>query len=80
MAFVMAYPGVISAPIWPRTMQHLDDLLGGGEVVPSDEVLDRIDEIVLLATDVSPFEAAFHRAQEAVDGGMMQIYQGSSAD
>ncbi len=32
MAFVMAHPGVTSAILGPRTMQHLDDLLAGAEV------------------------------------------------
>ena len=52
MAFVMAHPGVSSAIIGPRTMQHLEDLLAGAEIVLSDEVLDRIDEIVPPGTDL----------------------------
>src|SRR5580698_1382227 len=36
MAVVMAHPGVTSAIIGPRTMQHLDDLLAGAEVVLQD--------------------------------------------
>jgi aryl-alcohol dehydrogenase (NADP+) len=52
MGFVMAHPGVTSAIIGPRTMQHLDDLLAGAEIVLSDEVLDRIDEIVPPGTDL----------------------------
>ena len=43
MAFVIAHPGVTSAIIGPRTMQHLDDLLAGAEVRLDDEMLDRID-------------------------------------
>ena len=38
MAFVMAHPGVTSAILGPRTMQQLDDLLAGAEVVLSDEI------------------------------------------
>ena len=38
MAFVMAHPGVTSAILGPRTMQHLDDLLAGAEVVLDDEL------------------------------------------
>jgi aryl-alcohol dehydrogenase (NADP+) len=60
MAFVVAHPGVTSAIIGPRTMQHLDDLLAGAEVVLDDEVLDRVDEIVPPGTDAGPLEAAYN--------------------
>jgi aryl-alcohol dehydrogenase (NADP+) len=59
MAFVMAHPGVTSAILGPRTMQHLDDLLAGAEVRLSDEILDRIDRIVPPGTDVGPNEANY---------------------
>jgi len=52
MAFTMAHPGVTSAILGPRTMEQLDDLLAGVEVVLSDEVLDAIDQIVPPGTDV----------------------------
>ncbi|WP_213771096.1 aldo/keto reductase [Bradyrhizobium sp. dw_78] len=59
MAFVMAHPGVTSAILGPRTMQHLDDLLAGAEARLSDDVLDRIDQIVRPGTDVGLNEAAY---------------------
>jgi aryl-alcohol dehydrogenase-like predicted oxidoreductase len=59
MAFVMAHPGVTSAILGPRTMEQLDDLLAGAEVRLSDDVLDRIDEIVPPGTDVGPNGAAY---------------------
>lgn len=46
MAFVIAHPGVTSAIAGPRTMEQLDDTLAGIDVALSDEVLNRIDEIV----------------------------------
>jgi aryl-alcohol dehydrogenase-like predicted oxidoreductase len=46
MAFAVAHPAVTSAIIGPRTMEHLDDLLAGAEVVLDDGLLDRIEEIV----------------------------------
>jgi len=52
MAFTVAHPGVTSAILGPRTMEQLDDLLAGAEVVLSDEVLDAIDRIVPPGTDV----------------------------
>jgi aryl-alcohol dehydrogenase-like predicted oxidoreductase len=59
MAFVMAHPGVTSAILGPRTMQHLDDLLAGAEVVLKDEILDRIDEVVPPGTDAGPMGALY---------------------
>ena len=52
MAFAIAHPGVTSALIGPRTMEQLDDLLAGIDVTLSDDILDRIDEIVPPGTDV----------------------------
>jgi aryl-alcohol dehydrogenase-like predicted oxidoreductase len=58
MAFAVAHPGVTSAIIGPRTMEHLDDLLASAEVVLDDEVLDQIDKIVPPGTDVGIPDAA----------------------
>jgi aryl-alcohol dehydrogenase-like predicted oxidoreductase len=60
MAFVIAHPGVTAALLGPRTMEQLDDLLAGAEVVLSDEVLDRIDEIVPPGTDIGPLQMAYN--------------------
>jgi len=46
LAFVLTHPAVTSAIVGPRTMEHLLGVLAGPEVSLSDEVLDRIDEIV----------------------------------
>ncbi|GAB3232483.1 aldo/keto reductase [Glycomyces halotolerans] len=59
MAFAIAHPGVTSAIIGPRTMDHLDDLLAGLDVTLSDEILDRIDEIVPPGTDVGRLDMAY---------------------
>jgi aryl-alcohol dehydrogenase-like predicted oxidoreductase len=59
MAFAITHPGVASALMGPRTMSHLDDLLGGLDVVLTDDVLDRIDEIVPPGTDVGTLDQAF---------------------
>jgi aryl-alcohol dehydrogenase (NADP+) len=58
MAFTVAHPGVTSAILGPRTMEQLDDLLAGAEVALSDEILDRIDQIVPPGTDVGVPDAA----------------------
>ena len=60
MAFVMAHPGVTSAILGPRTMQHLDDLLAGAEVRLGDDVLDGIDRIARPGTDIALNEAAYN--------------------
>jgi aryl-alcohol dehydrogenase-like predicted oxidoreductase len=60
MAFSIAHPGVTSSIIGPRTMQQLDDLLAGAEVVLDDETLDRIDQIAPPGTDVGPLEANYN--------------------
>jgi aryl-alcohol dehydrogenase-like predicted oxidoreductase len=59
MAFVMAHPGVTSAILGPRTMPQLDDLLAGAGVVLSDEILDRIDEVVAPGADAGPMGAIY---------------------
>ena len=60
MAFAIAHPGVTSAIIGPRTMEQLDDLLAGVDVTLTDEILDRIDEIVPPGTDVgAPDQSAY---------------------
>ena len=46
IAFVIRHPAVTSAIIGPRTMEHLKSQLPAAEITLSDEVLDRIDEIV----------------------------------
>jgi aryl-alcohol dehydrogenase-like predicted oxidoreductase len=46
IAFVLAHPAITSVLIGPRTPEQLTDLLAGANVDLSDDVLDRIDEIV----------------------------------
>ncbi|TMR08400.1 aldo/keto reductase [Nonomuraea turkmeniaca] len=60
MAFAIAHPGVTSAIIGPRTMEHLDNLLAGLDVTLTDEVLDRIDEIVPPGTDIGRLDMAYN--------------------
>jgi aryl-alcohol dehydrogenase-like predicted oxidoreductase len=46
IAFVLRHPAVTAAIIGPRTMAHLESQLAAADVELSDDVLDRIDEIV----------------------------------
>jgi aryl-alcohol dehydrogenase (NADP+) len=59
MAFAIAHPGVTSALIGPHTMEQLDDLVAGFEVALSDEILDRIDEIVPPGTDIGRLDQRY---------------------
>jgi aryl-alcohol dehydrogenase-like predicted oxidoreductase len=69
IAFAIAHPGVTSAILGPRTMEQLDDLLAGTEVTLTDDILDRIDEIVPPGTDVGlPDQSAYVPAAVACPG------------
>jgi aryl-alcohol dehydrogenase-like predicted oxidoreductase len=46
LAFVINHPAVTAAIIGPRTREHLDTQLDAVDVTLTDELLDRIDEIV----------------------------------
>jgi aryl-alcohol dehydrogenase-like predicted oxidoreductase len=59
MAFAIAHPGVTSAIAGPRTMEQLDDLLAGMDVLLSDDVLDQLDAIVPPGTDVGRLDMAY---------------------
>jgi aryl-alcohol dehydrogenase-like predicted oxidoreductase len=59
MAFAIAHPAVTSAIIGPRTMIHLDDLLAGFDVALTDEILDRIDEIVAPGADIGRLDQEY---------------------
>src|SRR3569833_936846 len=59
MAFAITHPDVTSALLGARTMAHLDDLLTGLDVSLSDDLLDRIDEIVPPGTDVGTLDQTY---------------------
>ncbi len=58
-AFVRSHPAVTSVIIGPRTFEQLEDLLDGAEVALSEDVLDRIDEIVPPGTEINPADRYF---------------------
>jgi aryl-alcohol dehydrogenase-like predicted oxidoreductase len=59
LAFVLRHPAITAAIIGPRTMEHLESQLGAADVVLSDDVLDRIDEIVPPGVNVNPRDAGW---------------------
>jgi aryl-alcohol dehydrogenase-like predicted oxidoreductase len=54
IAFVLRHPGITSAIIGPRTMEHLESQLSAADVVLPDDLLDRIDEIVPPGVTLNP--------------------------
>jgi aryl-alcohol dehydrogenase-like predicted oxidoreductase len=59
LAFVIRHPAVTAAIIGPRTMEHLESQLPAADVALSDDVLDRIDEIVPPGVNVNPVDAGW---------------------
>ncbi|MFJ5260777.1 aldo/keto reductase [Streptomyces sp. NPDC088387] len=59
VAFPLAHPAVTSVIIGPRTMDQLDGLLKGADLVLDDATLDRIDEIVEPGTDLYRADGAW---------------------
>jgi aryl-alcohol dehydrogenase-like predicted oxidoreductase len=59
VAFVIRHPAVTAAIIGPRTMEQLESQLGAADVGLSDELLDRIDEIVRPGVNVNPADAGY---------------------
>ena len=59
MAFVLEHPAVTSAIIGPRTMEQFTDVLAGADVRLTDDVLDRIDELVPPGTNVNESDAGW---------------------
>jgi aryl-alcohol dehydrogenase-like predicted oxidoreductase len=53
IAFTIAHPGVTSAIIGPRTIEHLESLLAEASFTLDDATLDRIDEIVPPGTNLT---------------------------
>jgi aryl-alcohol dehydrogenase-like predicted oxidoreductase len=59
LAFTIRHPAVTAAIIGPRTLEHLESQLGAANVILSDEVLDRIDEIVPPGVTVNPVDGGW---------------------
>ncbi len=59
LAFVIRHPAVTAAIIGPRTMEHLQSQLPAADVELSDQMLDRIDEIVPPGVNVNPADGGW---------------------
>jgi aryl-alcohol dehydrogenase-like predicted oxidoreductase len=54
IAFVLRHPAITSAIIGPRTMEHFESQLTATDVHLTDDVLDRIDQIVAPGLTLNP--------------------------
>jgi aryl-alcohol dehydrogenase-like predicted oxidoreductase len=59
LGFVIRHPAVTAAIIGPRTMEQLESQLTAADVSLSDDVLDRIDEIVPPGVNLNPADAGW---------------------
>ena len=59
LAFAIRHPAVTAAIIGPRTIDHLESQLPAAEAKLSDDVLDRIDEIVPPGVDINSVDAGW---------------------
>jgi aryl-alcohol dehydrogenase-like predicted oxidoreductase len=59
LAFVIRHPVVTAAIIGPRTMEQLESQLTAADVELSDQVLDRIDEIVPPGVTLNPADGGW---------------------
>jgi aryl-alcohol dehydrogenase-like predicted oxidoreductase len=59
LAFVMNHPAVTAPIIGPRTMEQLDSQLPAAEVTLTDDVLDRIDELVPPGVNLNPADGGW---------------------
>ena len=59
LAFVMNHPAVTAPIIGPRTMEQLESQLPAAEVTLTDDVLDRIDELVPPGVNLNPADGGW---------------------
>jgi aryl-alcohol dehydrogenase-like predicted oxidoreductase len=60
IAFVINHPAITAAIIGPRTMEHLESQLRAADVKLSDDVLDKIDEIVPPGTNANQADTGWN--------------------
>jgi aryl-alcohol dehydrogenase-like predicted oxidoreductase len=59
IAFVLRHPAVTAPIIGPRTMEQLESQIGAADITLSDDVLDKIDEIVPPGTTISSADRGY---------------------
>jgi aryl-alcohol dehydrogenase-like predicted oxidoreductase len=73
LAFVIRHPAVTAAIIGPRTMEHLESQLPAVDVELSDELLDKIDEIVPPGVNVNPADQGWQSPELAPEARRRQL-------
>jgi len=59
LAFVMNHPAVTAPIIGPRTMEQLESQLPAAEATLTDDVLDKIDEVVRPGLNLNPADGGW---------------------
>jgi aryl-alcohol dehydrogenase-like predicted oxidoreductase len=59
LAFVLSHPAVTAPIIGPRTMEQLESQLTAADVTLTDELLDRIDELVPPGINLNPADGGW---------------------
>jgi len=59
IAFAINHPAITAAIIGPRTMEQLESQLPAADVELSEDVFDRIDEIVAPGTNINPADGGW---------------------
>jgi aryl-alcohol dehydrogenase-like predicted oxidoreductase len=59
IAFVLNHPAITAPIIGPRTMEHLQSQIAAADVVLTDDVLNRIDEIVPPGVNLNPADGGW---------------------
>jgi aryl-alcohol dehydrogenase-like predicted oxidoreductase len=59
IAFAMNHPAVSAPIIGPRTMEQLESQIGAADVELSDELLDKIDEVVPPGVNLNPSDVGW---------------------
>jgi aryl-alcohol dehydrogenase-like predicted oxidoreductase len=67
IAFVLRHPAITAPIIGPRTMEQLESQIGAADVELSDEILDRIDEIVPPGTNANQRDTGWDNPALAPD-------------
>jgi aryl-alcohol dehydrogenase (NADP+) len=78
LTFVVSHPALTAAIFVPRTEDQPDGLLSGAIVQLSDEMLDRIDEIVPPGVDVAPLEGLQQKSTGRVELRPVEAPSGGS--
>jgi aryl-alcohol dehydrogenase-like predicted oxidoreductase len=73
LAFVMRHPAVTAPIIGPRTMEQLESQLPAADIVLTDDVLDRIDEIVAPGTNFSDADGGWQNPALAPDARRRRV-------